>query len=120
MTHGSIRTEAVAYLNFPLSYVITTSAGSGKAGKQKQYIFMEHVKSALYAAAKASGNMRVYQNFSKAKSRGAYKTVIIYGLEAVDIDEPHAFRSSVRLDFDTFAANEKIAPSYIEVLMERL
>lgn len=117
MAVGSTRTESVVHMEFHRECVIEVT----KDRKTRQFVFMELVKEKVYEVCKRTGNLRVYQTFTKAKSRGAYRMVRIYGMDALDITDPYMHKVSVQLQVSIVdSPSKKEKETELTVLRERL
>ena len=91
-TIGSISTETLVTVPVRSDYVMTA--------KGHRYVFLCHIQPRLYdAARKEHGNRRLYDNFVRASRHGLYNISRVYGLDAIDIDDPQSMVVSVQLKF---------------------
>ena len=71
------------------------------SAKGKRYVFLAHIQPRVYEATRRAngGERKMYDKFTRCIRQGLYNIVKIYGLEAIDIDEPQTVLVSVRLKF---------------------
>ncbi len=103
---GSIRTEVVITVHVPENFVMT-SAG-------KRYVFIVHIQPKIFDACKVAGNMKPYQNYIKARRNDMYNVVSVYGLDAVDIDNPHLHNVSSKLSIKIVKKGTKMPAAIVE------
>jgi hypothetical protein len=91
-TVGSITSETLITVPVQRNYVMTA--------KGKHYIYLAHVQPKVYeATAKAMGSRAMYDSFNRAIRHGLYNMVKIYGLDAINIEDPQVTLVSIRLKF---------------------
>jgi hypothetical protein len=77
------------------------------SAKGQRFVFMAHVQPMIFDASKREyGNRRLYDNFIRSSRMGLYNIRKVYGLDAIDIDEPQAVLVSVRLKFVTIGKDD--------------
>jgi hypothetical protein len=86
-TIGSISGETLVTIPIAASYIMTAH--------RKRYVFMAHVQPRIHEL----GDAKLYDRFVRTMRNNLYNTVKVYGLAAVDIDDPQISLVSVRLQF---------------------
>jgi hypothetical protein len=91
-TIGSIVTETLVTIPVQQNWVMTA--------KSRRYVFLALVQPKVYEATGTSkANRKLYDKFNRGTRLGLYNIVNIYGMQAIDIDEPQVTLVSVRLKF---------------------
>lgn len=90
---GSIAAETLVTIPVLNDWVMTS--------KKKRYVFLCHIQPRVYEATRQAedGGRKMYDKFTRCIRMGLYNIVKIYGLDAIDIDEPQSIMVSVRLKF---------------------
>jgi hypothetical protein len=97
---GSIASETLVTIPVKQNWVMTA--------KGRRYVFLALVQPRVYEATEtAKGNRKLYDKFTRAARNGLYNIVSIYGMDAIDIDEPQVVLVSVRLKFAIVGADSK-------------
>lgn len=92
-TPGSVATETSVTVPVFADYVMSA--------RGKRFVFLQHVQPKLYEISRrVNGNRRMYDNFIRGLRMGMYNIARIYGLDAINIDEPQLAIVSVRLKFE--------------------
>lgn len=110
---GTIRTETLVTIYVPKSIVMKS--------KDKRYVFMVHVQPKVFEASeRCTGSRKLYNNFVRAGRKCLYNTVMIYGLEAIDIDTPQSSLVSARLQFKVVESEDEVELSTVKEISKRL
>jgi hypothetical protein len=86
-TVGAVGTETIITVPVNKEYVMKT--------KDRRFIYLAHVSPKIRELA----NQKIYYSFVRCVGHGLYNTVRVYGLQAIDIDNPQIEIVSVRLKF---------------------
>jgi len=93
---GKVDSEDLVTIPVLKEWVMTAQHGRNKI----QYVFTGAFSNKVRKlSVETFGNLKMYQRFAQSVTRNLYNTTEIYGMKAINIDQPQESIVSVRLKF---------------------
>jgi hypothetical protein len=86
------------------------------SAKNKRYVFVSLIEKQVYKITlKETGDRKLYNKFARGMHKKLYNTVSIYGLTAINVDDPQLVLVSIRVKFQVVNDARMVACSIKDI-----